>query len=156
MSEPEGSEEPGQDYAPDEHFPVVAVGASAGGLEAFSELLRHLPADTGAALVFIQHLAPRHESMLGQLLSRETAMLVNQVEDGTVLSPNQVYVIPPNAAMTVSGKALALKPRGDAGTAVDVFLRSLAVSRKSGAVAVILSGTGSDGALGVQAIAEQP
>ncbi len=136
-------------------FPVVAVGASAGGLEAFTRLLQHLPADTGMAFVFIQHLAPSHESMLAQLLSRHTAMQVNSVEHGAILSPNQVYVIPPNVGMTISGLALALKPRTSAGTVIDGFLRSLAESRKGGAIAVILSGTGSDGTLGVQAIAEE-
>jgi two-component system CheB/CheR fusion protein len=148
-------DESGQSNESVQGFAVVAAGASAGGLEAFTELLQHLPADTGMAFVFIQHLAPDHVSMLVQLLSRQTAMPVNQVEDGTVLSPNQVYVIPPNAAMTISGPALALRPRETAGTAVDAFLRSLALSRGSAAVAVILSGTGSDGALGVQAIAEE-
>ena len=93
--------------------------------------------------------------MLARLLSRETAMPVSEVEDGTVLAPNQVYVIPPNAAMTISGLALAVKPRDAAGTAIDAFFRSLAQSRKSAAVAVILSGTGSDGALGVQAVSEE-
>jgi two-component system CheB/CheR fusion protein len=136
-------------------FPVIAIGASAGGLEAFTGLLRHLPEDTGMAFVFIQHLAPSHESMLPQLLSRETAMPVNQIEDGVLLSPNHVYVIPPNAAITVSGLALALSPRAGTGTAIDGFLRSLAVNHKSRAVAVILSGTGSDGTLGVEAIAEE-
>jgi two-component system, chemotaxis family, CheB/CheR fusion protein len=151
----DASEDSDQNHEPQQQYPVVAVGASAGGLEAFTELLRHLPADTGMAFVFIQHLAPGHESVLAQLLSRETTMPVNQVEDGTVLSPNQVYVIPPNAAMTMSGPALTLRPRKTAGTAVDAFLRSLAESRKGAAAAVILSGTGSDGALGVQAIAEE-
>src|SRR5512142_3321610 len=150
---PKGDEDP--DHETDQQVAVVAVGASAGGLEAFTEFLRRLPADTGLAFVFIQHLAPQHHSMLAQLLSRETAMPVNQVEDGTVLAPNQVYVIPPNAGMTISGLALALRPREVAGTAIDLFLRSLAASRKSSAVAVILSGTGSDGALGIQAIAEE-
>lgn len=140
---------------PDPGCPVVAVGASAGGLEAFTELLHHLRADTGMAFVLIQHLAPNHESMLAQLLSRQTAMAVHQVEDGAVLSPNQVYVIPPNAAMTLSGRTFVIGPRQGAGTAVDGFLRSLATSQKNKAVAVILSGTGSDGALGVQAIAEE-
>ena len=107
------------------------------------------------AFVFIQHLAPGHESMLPQLLSRESAMPVSQVEDGTVLAPNHVYVIPPNAAMTISGLVLALKSRGAVGTTIDGFLRSLAESRKSLAIAVILSGTGSDGTLGVQAVAEE-
>ena len=136
-------------------FPIVAFGASAGGLEAFTDLLHHLPADTGMAFVFIQHLAPSHASMLAQLLSRETSMRVTQVEDGTALSPNHVYVIPPNVAMTISGIVIALKPREAAQTTIDSFLRSLATSRQSGAIAVILSGTGSDGALGVQAIAEE-
>jgi two-component system, chemotaxis family, CheB/CheR fusion protein len=136
-------------------FPIVAVGASAGGLEAFTRLLQHLPADTGMAFVFIQHLAPKHESILAELLSRHTAMPVTPVENGAILSPNKVYVIPPNVAMTVSGLTLALKPRVSAGTAIDGFLRSLAEGRKSGGIAVILSGTGSDGALGVQAIAEE-
>ncbi len=138
-----------------EHFPVVAIGASAGGLEAFTSLLRKLPADTGMAFIFIQHLAPTHESMLPHLLSRETSMAVTAIENGAVVSPNQVYVIPPNAAITMSGLALEVKLRATAGTAIDGFLRSLAVNHKSRAVAVILSGTGSDGTYGVQAIAEE-
>jgi two-component system CheB/CheR fusion protein len=152
--EPAASQESGKMHQTEPFFPVVAIGASAGGLEAFTTLLRHLPTNSGMAFVFIQHLAPSHESMLPHLLSRETAMPVSQIEDGALLSPDRVYVIPPNAAMTVSGRALALTPRGTAGTAIDVFLRSLAASQKTRAVAVILSGTGSDGALGVQAIAE--
>src|SRR5690242_3531213 len=95
-SESSDNSSPGGQQPPS--FPVVAIGASAGGLEAFTELLRGLPADTGMAFVLIQHLSPDHESMLARLLSRETAMPVSEVEDGTVLAPNQVYVIPPNAA----------------------------------------------------------
>ena len=152
---PERDEDPSRGSEPDQQFPVVGVGASAGGLEALTGFLRHLPADTGMAFVVIQHLDPHHESILPQLLSRETAMPLSQASDGTTLSPNQVYVIPPNAAMTLSGLALTLTPRESGGTAVDVFLRSLAVSRRNTAVAVILSGTGSDGALGVQAITEE-
>jgi two-component system CheB/CheR fusion protein len=148
-------EQSNETHHDDGFFPVVAVGASAGGLEAFTSLLRRLPANTGMAFVFIQHLAPAHESMLPQLLARETAMPVNPIEDGALLVPDQVYVIPPNAAIAVSGLALSLTPRETAGTAIDGFLRSLAVSHKNRAVAVILSGTGSDGALGVQAIAEE-
>ena len=151
----ESCDDPDPNLHPRQPFAVVAAGASAGGLEAFTELLRCLPADTGMAFVFIQHLAPGHESMLPQLLSRESAMPVSQVEDGTVLAPNHVYVIPPNAAMTISGLVLALKARGTVGTTIDSFLRSLAASRKSMAIAVILSGTGSDGTLGVQAVAEE-
>ncbi|HOQ46118.1 MAG TPA: chemotaxis protein CheB [Bryobacteraceae bacterium] len=137
------------------NFPVVAVGASAGGLEAFTALLRRLPAQTGMAFVFIQHLDPTHESRLAQLLSRETVMPVTFAEDGEVLSPNRVYVIPPNTTMTISGLTLTLGPRAAAATAVDSFLRSLALSQQERAIAVILSGTGSDGTLGVQAISEE-
>jgi two-component system CheB/CheR fusion protein len=135
--------------------PVVAIGASAGGLEAVTELLRGLPADTGMAFVFIQHLAPSHASMLVPLLARETAMPVHEVENGTVLAPNHVWVIPPNAAMTISGLTLALKPRETSGRGIDGFLRSLAANQSSRSMAVILSGTGSDGALGVQAVGEE-
>ena len=135
--------------------PVVGIGASAGGLEAVTELLRELPADTGMAFVFIQHLAPSHASMLVPLLARETAMPVHEVENGTVLAPNHVWVIPPNAAMTISGLTLALKPRETSGRGIDGFLRSLAANQSSRSMAVILSGTGSDGALGVQAVGEE-
>ena len=143
---------PEEDAVP--QVPVVAIGASAGGLEAFTELLRFLPSDTGMAYVFIQHLSPTHESMLSRLLSRDTQMPVHEVEDGVFLSPNQIYVIPPNAAMVIDDGSLSLKRREGAGTQVDVFLRSLAETRGAASVGVILSGTGSDGALGIQAIAE--
>src|SRR4029453_1072282 len=86
-------------------FPVVGIGASAGGLEAFSQLLRELPADTGMAFVLIQHLDPRHESQLAAVLSRTTVMRVVAVTDRLRLQPNHVYVIPPNADMTITGGA---------------------------------------------------
>jgi len=149
------SEQSDEHRQSDSLFPVVAIGASAGGLEAFTSLLRQLRADTGMAFVFIQHLDPSHESMLPRLLSRETVMPVHQIEEGVLLSPNHVYVIPPNAEITVSGLAFALAPRAAAGITIDGFLRSLAASHQNNAVAVILSGTGSDGTLGVQAIAEE-
>jgi two-component system, chemotaxis family, CheB/CheR fusion protein len=148
-------ENPGQGHKPGRRFPVVAIGASAGGLDALTALLHHLPAGTGMAFVVIQHLDPRHESILSKLLARETAMPVGQAENGATLSPNRVYVIPPNTSMTIAGATLTLAPRESAGTAIDAFLRSLAASQRSAAVAVILSGTGSDGALGVQAVAEE-
>src|SRR5436189_1063694 len=78
-------------------FPLVGVGASAGGLEAFTQLLRSLPGDTGMAFVLIQHLDPTHTSLLREALARATAMEVHQARDGEVVGPNQVYVIPPNA-----------------------------------------------------------
>src|SRR3954471_22539924 len=79
------------------HFPIVGVGASAGGLEAFSQLLKHLPADTGMAFVLVQHLDPKHGSMLSEILGRSTKMAVVQVQDGMPVEPNRVYVIPPNS-----------------------------------------------------------
>src|SRR5580704_272675 len=92
-------------------FPVVGVGASAGGLEALSAFLKALPARTGMAVVVIQHLAPRHESALTQLLSRATSMPVLEVSHGVAVQPNHVYVIPPDKAMTIRAGALMLIPR---------------------------------------------
>jgi len=135
--------------------PVVGIGASAGGLEAFTQLLNHLPLDTGLAFVLIQHLDPNHESMLTGILSRETRMPVEEVQDGASVEPNRVYVIPPNTSMTISGRVLRLKPREQVSgphMPIDHFLRSLAESCQNKAIGVILSGTGSDGALGLEAI----
>lgn len=95
----------------DDPFSVVGIGASAGGLEAFTQLLTHLPDNTGMAFVLVQHLDPSHRSLLAELLSRTTRMPVVEVEDGMVLEVNRVYVIPPNSRMTVSRGALQLAPR---------------------------------------------
>ena len=139
-------------------FPIVAVGASAGGLEAFTGLLQHLPVDTGMAFVFIQHLAPQHASMLPSLLSRTTAMPVMEVQHGMPVKPNHVYIIPPNTLMRVAGGVLKLEPRPEergAPRPIDYFLHSLAADRKAAAIGVILSGADSDGALGLQAIRDE-
>ncbi|MGH7453181.1 MAG: chemotaxis protein CheB, partial [bacterium] len=137
-------------------FPIVGIGASTGGLEAFTQLLEHLLADTGMAYVLVQHLAPKHESMLTELLSRATSMPVNEVIDGTTVEPNHVYVIPPNTDMAILQGVLRLLPRleghGQQHMPIDHFLRSLAEDQKSRAIGVILSGTASDGALGLKAI----
>src|SRR5512142_3160885 len=93
------------------HFPVVGIGASAGGLEAFSNLLPHLPVDTGMAFVLVQHLDPSHESALVELLSRKTGMPVREVTNNLPVEANHVYVIPPNASMTLQGARLKLAPR---------------------------------------------
>ena len=90
---------------------IVGIGASAGGLEAFTQLLRNLPANTGMAFVLVQHLDPKHESMLTQILSQRTKMPVNEVKDGMAVEPDHVYVIPPNTDMTISGGILTLRPR---------------------------------------------
>jgi two-component system CheB/CheR fusion protein len=139
-------------------FPIVAVGASAGGLEAFTGLLQHLPVDTGMAFVFVQHLAPQHTSMLPSLLSRTTAMPVMEVQHGMPVEPNHVYIIPPNTLMSVALGVLKLEPRPEergAPRPIDHFLCSLAADRKAAAIGVILSGADSDGALGLQAIREE-
>ena len=92
-------------------FPVVGIGASAGGLEAFRQLLSHLPTDTGMAFVLIQHLAPDHKSLLTEILARETTMPALEVRDRMAVEPNCVYVIPPNTKMTIEGGLLKLTPR---------------------------------------------
>ena len=136
-------------------FPVVGVGASAGGLEAFTALLKALPDDTGLAFVLVQHMDPAHESALSQILSRATEMPVDEITDGIAVKPNHVYVIPSNADITIRDGILRLAERLEiAGRhlPIDRFLGSLAEDRKSAAIGVILSGTGSDGTHGLKAI----
>ena len=98
-----------------DEFLIAAVGASAGGVEAFTELLTNLPADTGMAFVLIQHLDPKHQSLLSDLLAKKCAMPVVEVTKGMRLEPNRVYVIPPNATMTVADHSLQLEKRNEAG-----------------------------------------
>ena len=136
-------------------FPVVAVGASAGGLEAFTELLRAVPPDTGMAFVLIQHLAPEHESLLSSLLAGATSMPVIEVRDGMTIERDHVYVIPPNANMTIREGTLRLVARTEERgqhMPIDAFLRSLAEEKRTGAIGVILSGTAYDGVMGLKAI----
>jgi len=92
-------------------FPIVAIGASAGGIEATSKLLENLSPDLGMAYVIIQHLAPDHESILPELLERKTSMPVHQVEDGMLVKADNVYVIPPNTYMSIADEHLKLSPR---------------------------------------------
>jgi two-component system CheB/CheR fusion protein len=135
--------------------PVVGVGASAGGLEVFKLLLADLPAGTGFAIVFIQHLDPTHRSMLTDILTRATTMPVSEAADGMRVEANHVYVIPANVDLTLADGALKLAPRTQSpGThlPIDGFLRSAAEQCGSGSIGVILSGTGADGAAGVEAI----
>ena len=134
--------------------PIVGVGASAGGLEAFTELLSHLPDDTGMAFVLIQHLDPKHESHLTELLSKASKMPVSEVKGETRAEANHVYVIPPRCNLGISDGVLHTPPRPDSGRnmPIDSFLRALAADRGSKALGVILSGTASDGTLGLQAI----
>jgi two-component system CheB/CheR fusion protein len=135
-------------------FPVVGVGASAGGLEAFTQLLRALEPRLGMAFVLVPHLDPSHESAMSELLARATKMPVLQVTDGTRVKADHVYVIPPNSEMTISQGVLQLATRTPAlmHMPIDTFLRSLATDQSANAIGVILSGTASDGTLGLAAI----
>ncbi len=131
------------------------MGASAGGLEAYTELFRALPAETGMAFVVVQHLDPNHQSMLSELIAKAAKLPVEEVKEGTAIRPDHVYVIPPNAFMTMSAGTFLLTPRTkELGQhlAVNHFMRSLAESRGNRAIGVILSGTGSDGTLGLESI----
>src|SRR3989449_4037997 len=143
------------DASVDESFPVVGIGASAGGLEASTQPLRELPPDINRALVLIQHLDPTYKSLLAELLSKTTKLPVAEVTDGMQVKPRNVYVIPPNTSMTISKGALYLTPRVDVDRKhmpIDHFLQSLSLDQKGRAVAVILSGTSMDGVQGLKAI----
>src|ERR1035441_6007284 len=148
-------EAPQQDVPPRPAIPVAGIGASAGGLEVFSLLLADLPADIGLAIVFVQHLDPQHHSMLAEILARATAMPVSEAADGMPVEANHVYVIPANSDLTIAGGALRLAPPTPTPglhMPIDRFLRSLAEECGSGAIGVILSGTGSDGSAGIEAV----
>src|SRR5215468_8092042 len=109
---------------------VVCIGASAGGLEAFTSLLKEMPADTGMAFVFVQHLSPGHTSMLADILARATRMPVCEVRDEPTVQANNVYVIPPGRTMIIKGGRLSLSPRGEGQHhPVDVFMTSLAADQ---------------------------
>jgi two-component system CheB/CheR fusion protein len=134
---------------------IVGIGASAGGVEAFSALLRQIPRNTDIAFVLIAHLDPHHESILAELLANQTSIPVVQVQNDTRVQCNHVYVIPPNQEMVISQGMLKLRPRSDDRRRylpIDTFLRSLAEDRKTKAIGVVLSGNASDGTLGLKAI----
>src|SRR5215813_5473188 len=135
-------------------FPVVGVGASAGGLEAITQMLRALEPRLGMAFVLVPHLDPSHESAMSELLARATRMPVLQVTDGTRVKADHVYVIPPNTEMTISQGVLQLATRTPSllHMPIDTFLRSLATDQSANAIGIILSGTASDGTLGLAAI----
>jgi two-component system CheB/CheR fusion protein len=139
-------------------FPIVGIGASAGGLEAFESFFKAMSADAGIAFVVVAHLDPTHASILPELIQKKTRMKVLQVADNMKVLPNQVYIIPPNKEMAILNGSLQLmempKPRG-ANLPIDSFLRSLAQDQGGNAGCIILSGTGSDGTLGLRAIKGQ-
>ncbi|HEY9710713.1 MAG TPA: chemotaxis protein CheB, partial [Oculatellaceae cyanobacterium] len=136
-------------------FCIVGIGASAGGLEAFTQLLGALPTDTGMAFVLIQHLDPTHKSLLTELIGRVTKMPVREVSEGMAVKPNHVYIIPPNTDMIILQGELKLSPRVKTSgryLPIDSFLQSLASERGDKAIGVILTGMDGDGALGLEAI----
>ena len=136
-------------------FPIVCLGASAGGLEALEEFFQHTPVDSGLAFVVIQHLSPTHVSILTEILQRTTTMSVIEVQDHMQVQANTVYIIPPNRDMSILHGKLQLsipeKPHGQ-NLPIDFFMRSLAEDQGENGMGVILSGTGSDGTLGLRAI----
>ncbi len=147
MSEHEGARD----------FHVVGVGASAGGLEALERLFSRLPADTGMAFVVLQHLSPDFKSLMDELLSRRTTMPVRLAEDEMLVEPNAVYLLPPQKEMIIRGRRLLLTdkdPRHGLALPIDLFFRSLAQDCGDHAIAVVLSGSGSDGSRGVQEVSK--
>jgi two-component system, chemotaxis family, CheB/CheR fusion protein len=139
-------------------FPIVGIGASAGGLEAFRSFLEHMPADSGMAFVLILHLPADRKSLLSSILARWTPMRVIEAEDRTRIEPNHIYIPPPHAIVTISEGRLNLQlppdPNDRIYRPIDCFFDSLGVSLHEGCAGVVLSGTGSDGALGLKAIKE--
>jgi two-component system chemotaxis response regulator CheB len=137
-------------------FDVVAVAASAGGLQALSGVLSLLPADFPAALVVVQHLDPRHRSLMADILSRRTALKVKQAEEGDELSPGTVHIAPPNKHLLVNPDGTLTLAQSElvhfVRPSADLLFESVAASFKDRAIAVVLTGTGSDGTMGVQAI----
>ena len=134
-------------------FPIVGIGASAGGLAAFEAFFSGMPVDVepGTAFVLVQHLAPDHKSILTALIQRYTRMQVFEVEDGMTVQPNCVYIIPPNRDMAfLNGALQLLEPTERHGLRlpIDFFFRSLAQDQHERAIGIILSGTGSDGTQG--------
>ena len=138
-------------------FLIVGIGASAGGLEAFKTFFRHMDENSGMAFVLISHLSPNHESLLSELLAKQTGMSVTQVCNETLVEPDRVYVIPPDADLKIKKGSLQLSEPVEARghrSPINVFFRSLAKERRENAVCVVLSGTGSDGTAGLKAIKE--
>ncbi len=138
----------------DSHY-IIGIGASAGGLEAIHDLFDHMPADATFSFVIIQHLSPDYKSLMAELLSKHTEMKVTDAEEGILLKPNCVYVIPNKNHMTLKNNRLRLTEKNNhqvPNNAIDIFFHSLAEDKHSNAIAVILSGTGSDGTRGIESI----
>ncbi|HEX5127781.1 MAG TPA: chemotaxis protein CheB, partial [Rhodocyclaceae bacterium] len=139
-------------------FPIVGIGASAGGLMALIHLFEHMPHDTGMAFVIILHLSPTHESHSDEILQRNTKMPVMQVTETVPIEPNHIYIISPAMQLSMNDGHLTvsdLERSGNHHVAIDLFFRTLAHVHKERAIAIVLSGSGSDGAVGLTRIKEQ-
>ncbi|HEY4207482.1 MAG TPA: CheR family methyltransferase [Puia sp.] len=134
--------------------PVVAIGASAGGLEALIQLVQNLSSDTGAAYVILQHLSPDHDSSLAELLAKKSLLMVQQVQEGMPVEPDRLYVMQPGTNLTIADNKFSVTPisKGHRANSIDHFLAALAPSHQGRAIAVILSGTATDGSEGIRAI----
>jgi two-component system, chemotaxis family, CheB/CheR fusion protein len=145
----------GQESKKEEAFPIVGMGASAGGLEAFEQFFAQVPLNIGMAFILVPHLDPSHASMMTELLRRVTKLEVNEAQDGVKVEPNHIYVIPPNKDMSIYHGTINLEtPARTRGLRlpIDSFFRSLAEDQGETAVGIIFSGTGTDGTLGIRAI----
>lgn len=140
----------------DNQFPVVGVGASAGGLDAFKRLIKAIPDNSGIAYVLVQHLDPTHESMLPEILQKSTSIPVIEISDEIKIQPNHIYIIPSNKMLIANDGILELSPRtskkNERNLPIDVFFNSLAIIHQSHAIGVVLSGTATDGTQGLKSI----
>ncbi|HZV70842.1 MAG TPA: chemotaxis protein CheB [Saprospiraceae bacterium] len=136
------------------NFQIVAIGSSAGGLEAITDLLKYLPSDTGMAFIYVQHLSPDHKSLLVEILSKKTRMKVQEIDDMDKIKPNEFFVIPYNKGIEVTDGHIKLTPRSKISSAIsiDILFSSLAHSNKERVIGVILSGSASDGTRGMKDI----
>ena len=136
-------------------FPIVAIGASAGGLEAVSELLKHLSPNTGMAFIYVQHLKPDHKSMLTPLLAKITSMVVREVEDKMLIKPDCVYIIPPDKEISAENGHIIVRPRPNVpkfNLPIDILFSSLSKTHNKNVIGVILSGSATDGTIGLKSI----
>ena len=136
-------------------FPIVAIGASAGGLEALTSLVENLTPDFGMAYLVVEHLDPNHKSMLVELLSRKTTVPIEEARQGTLVAPDRIYVIPPNRNLSLADGRLNLSSRGASPAKhmpIDFLFRSVSRECPGNCIGIVLSGTGSDGSLGVEEI----
>ena len=138
--------------SPDD-FPVVGIGASAGGLDAFKKLIAAIPEQPGMAFILVQHMEPTHESLLPELLQKVSPIPVKEITDNVLIQPDHIYIIPANKLLTVIDGHLQLRPRlpkNERNMPIDVFFASLAEVHQSRAIGVVLSGTATDGTLGLK------